>query len=424
MSGTAPNLTYNPANNYNGPDSFTFKVNDGTVDSADATVSITVNAVNDPPTADAQSVTTAEDAPTGITLTGSDPDGDSLTYVITSNPSHGSLSGTAPSMTYTPAADYSGPDAFSFKVNDGTVDSPDGTVSITVGAVNDLPTANAQSVTTGQNTPKAITLTASDPEEDPLTYTITGNPSHGSLSGTAPNVTYTPATNYNGSDSFTFKVNDGTTDSADAAVSITVTSPVTADLKITVSDSKTAIAAGIQDTYKITVTNSGPSSVTGATVADTFPGDLTNVTFTATQTGGASGFTASGTDNINDTVTMPSGSKIIYSAKGKVSAAATGTISNTATVTAPGGVSDPNTANNSATDTDTITNRADLRVTVNDNKTAAVAGAQNTYTIIVTNGGPSNASGASYSGQFPEHIHGGNLYCHADRRCFRLCRQR
>ena len=64
LSGTAPNLTYTPAANYNGADSFTFKVNDGTVDSAAATVSITVTAVNDAPVADAQSVTTAEDTAT------------------------------------------------------------------------------------------------------------------------------------------------------------------------------------------------------------------------------------------------------------------------------------------------------------------------------------------------------------------------
>ena len=101
------------------------------------------------------------------------------------------------------------------------------------------------------------------------------------------------------------------------------------------------------------VTNNGPSDVTGAVVTDNFPAIFTGVTFIATQSGGASGFTASGTGNINDTVTMRVGSRISYTAAGTISPSANGTLSDTATVTAPSGVSDPNLANNSATDTDT-----------------------------------------------------------------------
>ena len=168
--------------------------------------------------------------------------------------------------------------------------------------------------------------------------------------------------------------------------------PVSADLKISVNDSKTAIVAGAQDTYTIVVNNLGPGRVSGASVADNFPTMLGNVSYTATQVGGASGFTASATGNIRDTVILPSWSTITYTAKGNVSSAATGTLVNTASVTAPAGLNDPNTANNRATDTDTITLKADLKVTVNDGKTAAVAGTKNTYTIVVTNAGPSNAA--------------------------------
>ena len=177
--------------------------------------------------------------------------------------------------------------------------------------------------------------------------------------------------------------------------------PAPADLKVTVNDSKTAVAAGAQDTYSIKVTNVGPSNVSEATVTDIFPAIFTRVTFTATQSGGATGFEATGIGNINDTVTMPAGSVITYKASGKVSSSATGTLSNTATVTASPDVPDANTANNTATDSDTITFRADLRVTVNDGKTATVAGAKNTYTIVVTNGGPSNVSGAVINDSFP-----------------------
>src|SRR5207248_1734970 len=197
-------FSYMPAANYNGSDSFTYKANDGALNSNVATVAITINAVNDPPVANAQSVTTAEDTATASALTASDVEGDALTYSIVSGPSHGSLSGTAPNVTYTPAANYNGADSFTFKANDGAVDSAAATVSITVTAVNDAPVANAQSVTTAEDTAKAITLTASDVDGDTLTYSIVSGPSHGSLSGAAPNVTYTPAANYNGSDSFTF----------------------------------------------------------------------------------------------------------------------------------------------------------------------------------------------------------------------------
>ncbi|MGI9115106.1 MAG: hypothetical protein ACR2FX_08745 [Chthoniobacterales bacterium] len=94
-------------------------------------------------------------------------------------------------------------------------------------------------------------------------------------------------------------------------------------------------------------------------------------------------------------VTIPPASKITYTVKGKLSSTASGTLSNTVTVTAPQGVNDPNTANNSATDSDTIAFKADLKVTITDGKAAAVAGTQNTYTIVVTNAGPSNVTSQS-----------------------------
>ena len=108
------------------------------------------------------------------------------------------------------------------------------------------------------------------------------------------------------------------------------------------------------NTYTITVTNLGPSNVSGVVISDSFPASFTNVTYTATQTGGATGFIASGSGNINDTVNIPAAAKVVYKATGRISASATGSISDTAIVASPSGVPDPNTANNSATDTDTF----------------------------------------------------------------------
>jgi hypothetical protein len=232
LTGAAPNLTYKPKPNYNGSDSFTFKANDGHATSNTATVSITVGALNDPPTANAQSVTANEDIAKAITLTGSDVDGNTLTFNVVTGPAHGTLTGTAPNLTYKPKPNYNGADSFTFKANDGHADSNVATVSITVSAVNDAPTANAQSVTTNENIPKAITLTGSDTEGSTLTFHIVTGPAHGTLTGTPPNLTYMPAANYHGADSFTFKANDGGANSNPATVSITITGPASHPLNL------------------------------------------------------------------------------------------------------------------------------------------------------------------------------------------------
>ncbi|CCI52548.1 Endonuclease/exonuclease/phosphatase (modular protein) [Nostocoides jenkinsii Ben 74] len=95
--------------------------------------------VNLAPTATAQSVTTPEDTAAAITLSGTDPENQPLTYAVTSSPSHGTLSGTAPDLTYTPDANYNGPDSFEFTVSDGVHTSEPATVTIDVTPVNDAP---------------------------------------------------------------------------------------------------------------------------------------------------------------------------------------------------------------------------------------------------------------------------------------------
>lgn len=180
------------------------------------------SSVNHAPVANAQSVTVTENNSINITLTGSDSDGNSLTYVVVANTSHGTLTGTAPNLTYTPNANFNGSDSFTFKVSDGSLMSAIVTVSITITGTNQAPIANAQSVTTTKNVAKSITLTGSDPELSSLTYAVVTNPTHGTLSGTVPNLSYLPTTDYTGSDSFTFKVNDGSLDSTTVMVSITV----------------------------------------------------------------------------------------------------------------------------------------------------------------------------------------------------------
>ncbi len=222
LTGTGPVRTYVPALNYNGPDSFAFKANDGSMDSLPATVAITVAPQNDPPGAIAQNLTGTEDAPLAVALSASDIDGDTLSFAVPAPPLHGSLTGTAPNLTYRPAANYFGPDSFTFRVSDGSLNIGSAVISITVVPVNDAPTAAPQSVNAVEDTPKEITLTGSDIDGDAITFVIVTPPEHGSLTGSGALRTYTPAADYNGPDSFTFKTNDSSLDSEPATVSLNI----------------------------------------------------------------------------------------------------------------------------------------------------------------------------------------------------------
>jgi hypothetical protein len=232
LSGTPPNVTYTPSTGYHGLDSFTFKSNDGKTDSNIATVSITVLAVNHAPVAQNQSVSMDEGTTKAITLSAMDSDGDPLTYQVVTSPAYGTLSGIPPSVIYTPSTGYLGPDIFTFKTNDGKMDSNIATVSITVLAVNHAPVAQNQSVSTAAGSPKAFTLMATDSDGDSLAFQVVSQPANGTLSGTPPDVIYTPNSRYQGSDSFTFSAYDGQAYSNAATVSITVT-PAANRLSIT-----------------------------------------------------------------------------------------------------------------------------------------------------------------------------------------------
>jgi VCBS repeat-containing protein len=216
--------TYTPNANFNGSDSFTFKANDGSTDSATVTVSITITAVNDAPSSTAVSISTNEDnAKTGI-LTATDVDSSTLTYSKIANPTNGTVTVSSNgAYTYTPNANFNGTDSFTFKANDGAIESAVATVSITVVAVNDVPIATAASLTTNEDTAKTGTLNATDIDSTSLTYSKVASPSSGTVAiNSNGTYSYTPSDNFNGSDSFTFIANDGAADSAAATVSITV----------------------------------------------------------------------------------------------------------------------------------------------------------------------------------------------------------
>ncbi|MCH9741383.1 MAG: cadherin-like domain-containing protein [Epsilonproteobacteria bacterium] len=178
--------------------------------------------VNEIPVAIEQKITTNEEELKEIILSATDANDDNLTFTIVTQPVNGILSGTAPHLIYTPNIDYAGEDGFSFKVNDGELDSKEVSVSIEILPVNDTPLAENLTISLVQDSNKTFTLAAYDSDDNNLTYVIQSLPKHGQLSGIAPELIYTPTSSYIGDDSFTYKVNDGKVDSEITDVNITV----------------------------------------------------------------------------------------------------------------------------------------------------------------------------------------------------------
>ncbi|HEU4388534.1 MAG TPA: hypothetical protein VFV34_12105, partial [Blastocatellia bacterium] len=221
------------------------------------------------------------------------------------------------------------------------------------------------------------------------------------------NATINPAATGSLSNTATVTAPGSFTDTNPGNNSATDTDTLTSqgDLAITKTNGTSTSTAGGSTSYTITVSNAGPSTATGATVADTFPASLT-VSFTSVAAGGATGNTASGSGNINDTVTLPPGSSVTYTATCSINPAASGSLSNTATVTAPGGFTDTNPGNNSATDTDTLVSQGDLSITKTDGAATEIPGTGITYTITVSNAGPSTATAATVADTFPASLTG------------------
>jgi len=268
---TGNKVTYTPSTDYNGTDSFTYKTNDGLMDSVAATVMITITPVNDAPVAVANSYTANED--TVMTLENSllltndtDVDGDILTIHSVSNPIHGTVEldnfdPNGKKVIFTPTDNFNGTASFDYTITDGTLTST-ATVTITYNPVNDAPVASNSSITASQDTATEITLTGDDVDSDILSYSIVSNPIHGSLGEMSNNkIVYTPNTSYTGADSFTYKANDGAVDSNVATVSITVNPPPV------ISD----LLHSTPGTSSLTITWTTDHSSTSRVVYDTIP---------------------------------------------------------------------------------------------------------------------------------------------------------
>ncbi|MCU1429527.1 MAG: repeat-containing protein [Actinomycetia bacterium] len=220
--------TYSPTTNYAGSDSFTYQAHDpSNATSNTATASITVAAANHPPVAQAQSVTTPEDTPLGITVKATDVDGDQLAYAVQQQPAKGSVSCgvNTGQCLFTPNLNANGTDSFIFRATDGHGAFDTATVDMSITPVNDAPVAIAASVPTLQGNAATFSVTANDPDNAPaqLTYSATTQPLHGTATCTAAgNCTYTPQPGFVGADAFTFGVHDPSNLSDTAVVTLTV----------------------------------------------------------------------------------------------------------------------------------------------------------------------------------------------------------
>jgi hypothetical protein len=218
--GNDGNITFTPVANFSGDATFRYLACDNGSPSKCSVqrAAVNVTAVNDAPVAEDQSVTTDEDTAKEVTLRASDVEGDALGYTIVSAPEHGTLSGTGANLTYTPEADYNGPDSFTFKASDGTADSEPAAISIAVNAVNDAPVANDDTMSTNEDTPlvfAASQLLGNDNQGpvnesgQTLTVTAVDQAVNGKVSlGTNGDITFTPATYFNGQASFEYTVCD------------------------------------------------------------------------------------------------------------------------------------------------------------------------------------------------------------------------
>jgi hypothetical protein len=257
-SGAVALATYTPPPDYNGVDSFDYVVSDDQTLSAQVTVALTVSAVNDAPEATPATAQTDEDTAVTVSLTGADVDGDALTVLLwdgaqatssgVSSAAGGTVTVSATSAdtataTYTPPDDYSGPDSFEIVVSDGAVESEPATVIVTVSAVDDPPTADAlpSASAVWENSTVEVALSGSDVDTTALSFSLgdaaaafpttqltTANGGTVTLADADPldaeaTATYAPPADFDGEDTFAFRVSDGTTESDPRDVTVTVT---------------------------------------------------------------------------------------------------------------------------------------------------------------------------------------------------------
>ncbi len=221
LTGSLPQFIYTPKADIVGTDRLSYRIFDGTT-YAYGTINITINPINDAPVPRDVSQTVSEDGTTTFYLSASDPEGNAISYALKTQPKHGIAEMISNNrVRYTPKANYFGEDNFEFTASDGELDGT-GRITMTVSPTADRPVASESTEIVAKNRTSTLALMADDVDGDTLTYTIVTAPTHGTINENGALPSYTPEPDFEGKDSFVFRVSDGTyTD--DATVSLTVT---------------------------------------------------------------------------------------------------------------------------------------------------------------------------------------------------------
>lgn len=286
--GVAGDITYTPDEDYGGPDSFIYTVEDDGGKTATGTISVTVKPVNDAPAAVADTAETTEDTPVDIDVLENDTDadgGDELSVSGFTQPEDGSGTVTKNpdgTLRFTPKRDFSGQSTFTYTLTDGTTGETTN-VTVTVTAVNDAPVAASDAYTVDEDgtltangqggNPNGVLGNDTDPDGDPLTAKLIENVENGRLIFDATDGTfaYAPNAGFSGTDEFTYTAGDGTKDSEVATVGISVravndaplpkddtkTTPENTPLVFPADDLTKNDSAGSGEDQKLTVTATG-----------------------------------------------------------------------------------------------------------------------------------------------------------------------
>ncbi len=288
---TDGSYVYTPPANFSGTDSFSYTVSDGKGATDTGTVTLTVTAVNDAPTAGADTASTAEDTPVVINVLANDSDVEGGALTVTgANAANGTVAIdlVTGALTYTPNANFNGSDTITYTVSDGNGGTSTGTVTVAVTAVADAPTAVDDAVTATEDTPfsSTVSLTANDIDPDGDTLTVVAGTfvtaQGGSVTINADgSYSYTPASNFNGTDSFSYTVTDGTaTDTGIVTLNVAAVNDVPlagADTAATAEDVPVVIdvLANDSDVEGGLLTVTAASAGNGAVTIDPVTGALT-----------------------------------------------------------------------------------------------------------------------------------------------------
>jgi len=202
---------YTPFENYNGPDSLTFRVSDGKVRGNLAQVSFEITPRNDAPVVASSTFALMEDGELNVKLIASDPEGDNLTFKITASAQNGSLTGNGPTYSYKPEANFNGTDTFTVVANDGQSDSQPGLVTLVVNGENDAPKLTSIGTLSAsyRDTTFRMKLKAEDPDGDELSFALGQKPVNGTCSIEGDQLVYMPNPGFTGIENLNIEVSDG-----------------------------------------------------------------------------------------------------------------------------------------------------------------------------------------------------------------------